>query len=344
MINKFFISGLEHYHPVGVLSNRLFEASMDTSDKWIMDHLGIKERRFLSDYSGRTPVFELGRRAIEKVRTKRPHEFNKIDYIISCGSMDDFNYPSLANLISGYFELPVPCLHLKAACASFVYSVQVGKALLLSGAATNILIVNSEPFTRQVDYGDRSSAVLFGDASVAFILNTTNGEFQVREVSTGGRGIPIVSATRVSQSSHKTVLDFVRGNLPDGVPELNRRKNLEVKKFEQSGKEVKAFVLNEIPKIVEGTITKQGLNKDDISWFIFHQANLRLMESLCEKLSLPAEKHLFNIDSFGNTSSAGAPSVLSMNLEQGRFQCGDLIVLTTFGAGMCWGTLTLTKS
>jgi 3-oxoacyl-[acyl-carrier-protein] synthase-3 len=343
MNNKYYLSALEHYHPDGVLKNSLFESCLDTSDEWIVEHIGIHERRFLSDYSGRTPVFELGKRAVEKVKLSSPEKFQKIDYIISCGSMDDFNYPSMANLISEYYKVPVPCLHLKAACASFVYSVQVGKGLLASGAAKTILIVNSEPFTRQVDYGDRTSAVLFGDAAVACILSSTGGDFEVIEVNTGGRGIPIVSATRVSQSSHKTVLDFVRGNLPEGVPELNRRKNLEVKKFEQNGKDVKEFVINEIPKIIETAIAKQGLEKKQIDWYIFHQANLRLLETLCKTLNLKKEKHLYNLDKYGNTSSAGAPSVLSMSAHDKKFFTDDLILITTFGAGMCWGTLTLKK-
>lgn len=344
MTAKLYISALAHYHPDFILSNGVFEKSMNTSNDWIIEKLGIRERRFMGDYEGPAAVFELGRRVVEKVRAQNASLFSNIDYILSCGSMDDYNYPSTANLISEHFKISAPCLHLKAACASFVYAVQVGSALMASGAAKTILIVNSEPFTRQVDYGDRSSAVLFGDAATACILTFKDGDFEILATETGGLGLPLVKASRVSESSHISVSDFYRGKMPFGVPEVNRRKRMEVKKFEQNGKEVKDFVLTKIPKIIDDFLLKNNLTTELVEWFILHQANLRMMEDLCERLDIAPDKHLFNIDRFGNTSSAGAPAVLSESNQNKLFKKSERILMSTFGAGMCWGTLLLKSS
>ena len=337
---KTFIKCLAHYHPLGVISNTQFEKSLDTSSEWIVDRTGIKERRFLNDYDGNFPGFELARRALEKLKDDFTYDFRNIGLIISAATHDDIHYPNPGNLISEQLKIDVPVFQIKVACSSVAYAIHLAKALLPGLSGKDVLIVNGEAFTKHVDYGDRSSCILFGDAGSAMIVSNQGGLFEVVDNEIGGKGLQIVQANRVSTTSHLSATDIISGELSHKQPRHNRRKDSE-KKFQQDGKKVVEFVLTQIPEKVKNILISNKMTLSSLDFFICHQSNLNMMQQLLNLLEIPSSKHFYNVDRFGNTGSAGWITVLSEH--QKNISSGSIGVIPVFGAGMTWSVLLLKR-
>jgi 3-oxoacyl-[acyl-carrier-protein] synthase-3 len=340
-MRRVYLTHLTHYFPDTVLDNRFFERIMDTSDAWIRDRVGIAERRFMSDYRGSFPVFEIGRRAVEKLLATSPFELAEVDVLLSCSCNDDLQFPGPGNMLCEHFGLRVPTFHVKNGCSSVACGLEVARGLLQLGSYRNVLVVTGEPFTHFADYADRSSSILFGDASTALVVSTEPGPLELVELGLGGRGSRVIHATApgaaVERSIHDVHPDALEPDYWGGVTPAWGR-------FQQAGRTVFDFVVNEIPGEIQAFARGLGLSIGDFDWFIAHQANLPMLEVLCEKLGVPPERHLYNIDRAGNTSSAGWVSVLSEALEDKRFAPGERILVSVFGAGLGWGNLVLHKT
>lgn len=335
MADPVYIRALAHHVPAGVLSNQHLERALDTTDAWIVKRTGIRERRYLTDYDGDSPGFELARRACMALAQHPSFDARRIGFLISASSHQDRAYPSAADRLGRELGLLRPCMQLHAACSSVAYAIGVARGLLAASPRMgDVLIVCGEAFTRHVDYGDRRTAILFGDAGCALLLSpeANPGGFEVVDLELGGEGSDIVSSTRRSETSHVSVHDIVANRRPEPVP-------VHGGKFEQDGRAVVAFVERVVPPAIVALLQRNGLAAADVEAFVCHQANLRLMESLVAAAGLPQRAHRFVVDRYGNTSSAGW--VVALSEERGTLEAGDWVVVAAFGAGMTWATLLL---
>jgi 3-oxoacyl-[acyl-carrier-protein] synthase-3 len=330
-MKKIFLDAITSYHPDTVLENSFFEKFLDTTDEWIRKKVGISQRRWMSDYDGPYPVFEIGRRAVEKLVKNTGYDLRKIDLIISCSSFEDIQYPGPANLISEYFKMNVPAFHLKNGCSTVLYAIEAARGLLQLESYRNILLVNGEPFTRQADYSDRTSCILFGDASSAMVVSTEQGQFGVSKIRLGGHGSQMITSSKES-ASLRSIFKAAGTSEPSATPSGH---------FQQRGKEVYDFVVKSMPREIRSFLGDTGMSLSNVDYFIGHQANMSILESIARELQIPPEKHLWNIDRFGNVSSAGWVTVLSEGIQEGRFKPGSEVLVSVFGAGMAWGTLLI---
>lgn len=327
---------LAHYHPDRVIDNAFFEAILDTSDAWIREKTGIRERRHMDDYRGLHPVFELGRRAVDRLLATTSFTLDQADLLLFAACTDDLQYPGPANLISEHYGLTVPAFQMKNACSTLVYALEVCRGLLQLPTYRNILVVCGEPFTVQADYGDRRSAMLFGDAGAAFVVSTEPGPFAIEQIAVSGRGSQVIHSTAPGARPTRTIDELV----PSAA---GSARDAGWGRFDQSGREVYDFVTNTIPAEIEAFLAQGGRSIADVDWFIGHQANLVMLEALCQKLGVPPDKHLYNVDRRGNVSSAGWLTVLSEELAADRFAPGDSILASAFGGGLAWGSALLRR-
>lgn len=328
-----------HYVPETVLDNRFLEGILDTSDAWIRGRVGIAERRVMNDYRGGFPVFEIARRAVERLVETTGFDLGTVDLILSASSMDDLQYPGPGNMLSQHFGLNVPAFQLKNACSSVVYALEVARGLLQLGTYRRILVVNGEPFTLQTDYADRTSAILFGDAASALVVSSEPGALELLDVGLGGRGACVINATAPGASPARSIRDVFPAPLGAPADEPSSDVTPRFGRFQQVGREVFDFVVNDMPREIGAFLAARQLSIDDIDWFIGHQANLSMLDGLCKNLGVPASKHLYNIDRYGNTSSAGWVTVLSEALAEDRFAAGDQLLVSVYGGGLAWGSL-----
>lgn len=331
-----FLKHLAHYHPDHVLDNAFFESLFDTSDAWIREKIGIRERRHMADYRGPHPVFELGRRAVERLLATTDFTLDQADLVLWASCTDDLQYPGPANLLSEHYGLTVPAFQMKNACSTLVYALEMCRGLLQLRTYRNILVVSGEPFTVQADYADRRNAVLFGDAGAAFVVSTEPGPFAIESIGIGGRGSSVIHSTAPGARPSRSIDEVVPSD-------AGTRDAAGWGRFDQAGREVYEFVTNTMPAEIESFLASAGHSIGDVDWFIGHQANLVMLEALCQKLGVPAGKHLYNVDRYGNTSSVGWLTVLSEELAADRFARGDLILASAFGGGLAWGSALLRK-
>ncbi len=294
----------------------------------------------MRDYEGDSPGLEITKRCFEKWKREHGGEVGAIDLIISASTHDDIHFPNPGNLIAQQENLLVPVFQLKTACTSAAYAIYLARSLLTSGLHQEVLILNGEPITRYMDYGDRRSCVLFGDGANVFTVSRAGGTFEILDMEVGGQGLEIVQANRVSDTSHLSVNEMTTGVLVPGKPWVNRRRNSD-KKFQQDGKAVVDFVLTQIPGKVQSLLEKNRMRTQDLHYVVTHQSNLCMMNDLLERLGVPKTKSIYNIDRFGNTGAAGWATVLSEKKDD--IQSGEIILASVFGAGMTWSNLLLRK-
>lgn len=330
-----FLTHVAHYHPDHVLDNAFFESICDTSDAWIREKIGIRERRHMADYRGPHPVFELGRRAVDKLLATTSFTLDQADLVLFASCTDDLHYPGPANQICEHYGLRVPAFQMKNACSTLLYALEVCRGLLQLRTYRNILVVCGEPFTVQADYDDRRSAVLFGDAGVAFVVSSAPGPFAIEHVAVGGMGSGVIHSTAPGARPSRTIDEL--------VPNAAGVRDAGWGRFDQAGREVFEFVTSVVPAEIEAFLAESRCSVADVDWFIGHQANLVMLEALCQKLGVPASRHLFNVDRYGNVSSAGWLTVLSEEFAADRFAPGDRILASAFGGGLAWGSALLRR-
>ncbi len=336
---RVYLHHVTHYVPETVLDNRFLEGILDTTDAWIRGRVGIAERRVMNDYRGSFPVFEIARRAVDRLVATTGFDLGTVDLILSASCTDDLQYPGPGNMLSQHYGLSVPAFQLKNACSSVVYALEVARGLLQLSSYRRILVVNGEPFTMQADYADRTSAILFGDAASAMVVSNEPGALELVDVGIGGRGACVINGTAPGAAPERSIRDVFPAAA--GTPADDPFSGVAPRfgRFQQVGREVFDFVVNDMPREIGAFLAKQELSIDEIDWFIGHQANLSMLDGLCKNLGVPASKHLFNIDRYGNTSSAGWVTVLSEALAEKRFESGDQLLVSVFGGGLAWGSL-----
>ncbi len=316
------IVGLGAYLPPGKLTNDDLEKLVDTSDEWIIRRTGVKERRLAAKEEFAS---DLAKKAVENLVEKNKVRIDDVDMVIVTTFTPDHLAPTVAALVQGHFGLAAAgTMDINSVCAGFVYALCVADSLITAGHSSKVLVVAAEALSKVVDYSDRNTCVLFGDAAVATLLERT-----------GGKGGVIASHFT---SDGKLAHNVACGNLSSRV---NGRELRKERTFQQEGKLLYEYVVKNIPDGIGALLQKSGLAAGDIDWFVPHSANLRIVQAIADRAGFPPEKTLVSNEFYGNTSSASIPLALWLALEQSRIKPGDKLLLYGFGAGLTHGGVVL---
>jgi len=320
-----FLHGMGHFHPPNILDNRfLEELDIGTNDDWIMERVGIRSRRTVLDLdyiattrnqdvraAGEASLFsnaETGRRAGVMALERAGIRPDQIGMVIVGGCSPDYVAPAEACTVAAALGIEAPAFDLDSACSSFAVQIRFLSMMRREAVPDFVLLVSPENNTRTIDYSDRRSAVLWGDGTSAAVVSL-----------------------RVPARASATLSSM--GSNPAGWEKVTIAR---LAHFAQEGLTVQTFA---IKRTISGyrALAKQAGAKP--LGFIGHQANLRMLESVCTRCKIPPDRHLYNVDAFGNTGAAGAPTVLSQNWD--RFEDGDSFALVVVGAGLTWSSMLL---
>lgn len=326
--NSVTIIGTGSYAPSNVVTNDDMAKIVDTSDEWIRTRSGISARHFAA--AGET-TSDMACAAAERAIEAAGIEHNEIDLIIVATMTPDMPFPSTACLIQSKLGLPnVTTFDMQAACSGFVYALSVANSMLLSGNFNKALVIGAEKMSGILDFEDRTTCVLFGDGAGAAVLSA--------EQTTEKVGI--LSVLGGADGSNPSLLQQPAGGsaIPATAESIASRQHF----LKMNGKEIFKAAVRVMGQASTDIIEQQSYNPEDLNLVIPHQANMRIIESLAKRLSIPMEKFHNNLDRYGNTSAASVPIALDEAYRAGRIQSGDLILLVAFGAGLTWGS-TLIK-
>ncbi len=320
------IIGIGAYAPETVISNTDLSKIVDTSDEWIASRTGIKNRHIVS---GDETSLSLALNASKDALAFAGMNADDIDIIIVGTSMPDYLYPSCGCELqrelgaSNAFAFDVV-----AACSGFTYAMSIANQYLKDGTYKNALIVGVDTHSRFLNWEDRGTCVLFGDGAGAMVL-TTDDDISKNEVlavdlnSDGNRG-------------KELTIPLSGKNCP--LVEPNKQ---EASHVYMNGREIYKFAVTDIPKSIKKVVEKANLTIDDIDFLVPHQANVRIINALADKLKMPLEKIITNLHEYGNTSSASIPLALKEALETGQVKTGSILILAGFGAGLTWGSVVV---
>ncbi len=319
------IVGIEIYTPEKKLTNFDLEKMVDTSNDWIMQRTGIKERRIADSNESAS---DLGTKAAEKLLKKSNIEPGEIDLIIVSTLTPDRILPSTACKIQHNIGAKnIPAFDISAACTGFIYALTIAEQFIKNGKCKNILIISTEIMSKFADWKNRSTCILFGDGAGAVLLTKSNNYNQILSsyIKADGYGV-----------------DYL--NIPAGGSKLPASENTVKNKqhyLQMNGKEVFKFSMWAFKEALLNGIKQADIKLEDVDLIIPHQANYRIIESNAKKINIPMEKFYLNLDRYGNTSSASIPIALYEALNEGRIKKGDIIALIGFGGGYTWGSVIL---
>ena len=307
------IIGTGSAYPKRTITNDHLAQLMDTSDAWIRERTGICTRQVITDET----LEDLAAEAAQKALDDAGINVTELDYIICSNVVNEYVTPSVASLVEGKIGAMCPCVDLNAACTGFIYAIDYAEALLQTGRATNILVMAAEEPTRMVDWNDRSTCVLFGDGAGAMVV-------------TKGKGLKSI---KVSSKSNTAVLHYKRKLEP--TPFVTKEEK-HIPLY-MAGQEVfKTAVTCSVGDLLD-VLHEAGLGKDDITYYILHQANFRILDYIRHRFGVDSDKIPMNVDKYGNTSSASIPLLLDELNRKGKLKKGDLLAFSAFGAGFTSG-------
>ena len=316
------IIGTGSYTPSHVLTNKDLEAIVDTSDEWIVSRTGIRERR-ISD--PKTPSSFLASEAAKRALADAGVAPMELDQIIVGTVTGDRIFPSTACRVQD--DLGAKNAHafdVSAACAGFLYGLSVGRDSIRSGSANTVLVVGVETLSKIVNWTDRNTCVLFGDAAGAVVLRSTG--------QSGG-----ILATRVhSDGSLVHLLEMPAGG--SLMPPSHQTVEARLHTIHMSGNDVFKHAVRAMQSVAIETLEAAGRTAEDLTLLVPHQANLRIVEATAQRLGVPMEKVFVNLEKYGNTSSASIPLALDEARRSGRIKAGDLVAMVTFGGGFTWAS------
>ena len=314
------IAGLGKYLPERVLTNFDLERLVETSDEWIQERTGVRERRMAADHE---TASTMGVEAAQQALAQAEIDPADLDLIITATTSPDGMFPAVASLVqdrlgarrAGAFDI-------NAACVGFVTALSTGSQFINSGAYRRVLVVGSDVLSRIVDWKDRDTCVLFGDGAGAVVLEASE------------RGGTLSFTLRSDGSSAQAL--YAPG--PCGPPGSTEPGNYYI---DMDGRQIFKLAIHAMESAAREAVQAAGLTMDDIDLLIPHQANLRIIKATAKALGLPPERAMVNVDRYGNTSSASIPIALREAWEQGRLHDGDRLLLVAFGGGLVWGALVV---
>ena len=314
------IAGIGAYVPETIVTNDDLAKIVETSDEWISSRTGIRERRISTKEGTSDLAAEAARRALEAAGVK-PEE---LDLIILGTSSPDCNYPSGACEVQAKIgAVNAAAFDISAACSGFIFAMNIVQGFFKSGIYQTALIIGAETLSKVVDWDDRSTCVLFGDGAGAAVLkNEESGIIDMLMGSDGTKGEALKCTSR-------SLGNFLTGERP------------ELGFMTMDGQEVFRFAVKRVPESIESLMKRNKTAKEDIRYYILHQANERIVEAVAKRLKEPMDKFPMIIEKYGNTSTASIPLLLDDMVKKGMLKAGDKIILSGFGAGMTWGAVLL---
>jgi 3-oxoacyl-[acyl-carrier-protein] synthase III len=315
------VKGVGHYLPARVVENAEFAGKIDTSDEWIKSRSGIERRHFAAEGE---LTSDLATKAALAALADAGSAAADIDAIIVATSTPDLTFPSVATMVQARLGMTQGfAFDVQAVCAGFVYALTTANALITSGAATRILVIGAETFSRLMDWTDRATSVLFGDGAGALVLEAADGTGDATD-----RGI---LATDLHSDGRLQDLLYVDGGTSTGTTGHLR----------MQGKEVFRHAIDKLAETAHRALEKAGLGADDVDWIVPHQANLRIITGTAHKMGVPMDRVVVTVQDHGNTSAASIPLALSVGRARGQIKQGDLIVTEAIGGGLAWGSVVL---
>ncbi|MBP0439086.1 beta-ketoacyl-ACP synthase III [Tianweitania sediminis] len=316
------VKGVGTALPRRIMKNSDFEASLETSDEWIVQRTGIRQRHIAAADETTASLGEAAARAALDAAGLQPAD---IDLIVLGTSTPNNTFPATAVEIQNRLGITHGfAFDLQAVCSGFVYAITTADLHLKGGMAKRALVIGSETFSRILDWKDRTTCVLFGDGAGAVVLEAEEGEGGLTD-----RGI--LAASLRSDGSHREKL-YV-----DGGPSTTGQVGV----LRMEGKEVFKHAVGMITDVVEETFRQGQISAAELDWFIPHQANRRIIEASAKKLGIPLDKVVITVDLHGNTSAASVPLALAAAVADGRIKKGDLVLLEAMGGGFTWGAVLL---
>jgi 3-oxoacyl-[acyl-carrier-protein] synthase III len=316
------IAGWGSAVPEQRLTNADLERRVDTTDQWIRERTGIRERRVVAP--GETTAslaIEAGAAAIKHAGITP----DAIDLLVLATASPEQLIPHTGAFVGDGLGIRCGSFDLNAGCAGFVYELVIGSSMLEAGRLQHVLVVGAETLSRLVDPLDRGTCILFGDAAAAFVLSASPDD-----------GPGILGWELGCDGSGAGLLEVPAGGsrLPTSAETVANREHF----IKMQGPEVFRRAVRIVIESAKTTLDRTGFTVDDVTWFAPHQANARIIEAAAARLGIPLERTLVNIDRYGNTSAASIPLVLAEAADDGRIADGDLVLLSGFGAGLTWGS------
>ncbi|WCP13386.1 3-oxoacyl-[acyl-carrier-protein] synthase 3 [Sphingobium sp. AntQ-1] len=320
MIRRSILLGTGSALPVRAVSNAELAQTVDTSDEWIVERTGIRNRYIAGE--GETTA-SLGAEAARQAIAAAGVAAQDIDLIILATATPDQTFPAAATKVQAALGIDdCVAFDVAAVCSGFLYAVTVADSMIRSGAANRALVIGSETFSRILDWEDRTTCVLFGDGAGAIVLGA-------EESVDGKRGI--LAAKLHADGRHNQLL-YV-----DGGPSTTQT----VGKLRMRGQEVFRHAVVNLASVLREVMDVAGLSTDEIDWLVPHQANARILDATARKLKLSPDRVVVTVDRHANTSAASVPLALDVAMRDGRIKMGDLVVLEAMGGGFTWGACVL---
>lgn len=319
------IEGCGYYVPQTVVTNEDFSKIVDTSDEWITTRTGIKTRHIANEEL----AYQMGAKAAKQALKDANLQVSDIDMIIGTTVTPDCLTPSLACLVGKELGIErAMCFDINAACAGYVFALDIAHKYLASKEYKNILIVSSEMVSRMVDYTDRATCVLFGDGAAATVVSYSDKEYKA-----------YINSDPQGANKLFTKIEGAHNPFRTKQPDWNDEKmnDAPFMFMQMAGNDVYKFATTTMPEAVLKAVEKANWNASDLDFIVPHQANIRIVQTAIKKLNLPQEKFYINIQDYGNISSACIPLALSQLKEQGKLENGKKVCLVGFGAGLTYG-------
>ena len=316
------ITGVGHYAPAKVLTNADLEKILDTSDEWITTRTGMKRRHVAAPDEATS---DLALAAAKDALSRASLKASDIDCYVVATVTPDFAFPATGCIVASKLGVAgKPAFDIEIACSGFIYGLTVVSSLIRSGIYKRVMLIGAETLSKLVNYEDRSTAILFGDGAGAVILEESAiDSFLAAELGSDGT------------TPETLFLPAGGSRMPITPAALAAHQD----KIHMAGREVFKFAVNRMVESSLTALSRANLKPSDVSFLIPHQANRRIIDAAAQRLAMPAEKVIVNIQEYGNTSAASIPLALSEAQSENRLRGNDLIVFTGFGAGLSWGAV-----
>ena len=316
------VLGCGSHLPDRVLTNSDLAASVDTSDEWIVQRTGIKQRHIAAPGE---MTSDLALKAAQKALADAKLKPEDIDLIVLATSTPDQTFPATAVTVQAALGIHHgAAFDLQAVCSGFVYAVTMADGMLRTGSFKRALVIGAETFSRILDWKDRTTCVLFGDGAGAIVLEAQSQPGTAKDSG-------VLTAHLRSDGRHKSKL-YV-----DGGPSSTQT----VGHLRMEGRAVFKHAVAMVTDVIDQAFKATGTTADDLNWFIPHQANKRIIDDSAKKLGIAPEKVVITVDRHGNTSAASIPLALDVAVKDGRVKKGDLVMLEAMGGGFTWGSVLL---
>jgi len=313
------IAGVGSYLPERVVTNDDLAKFVDTSDEWIVERSGIKQRHFAAD--GQL-TSDLALEAAKAAIANAGIDAQDIDLIVMATTTPDNTFPATATTVQAALGIHHgAAFDIQAVCSGFVYGISIADNFIKAGQFKTALVIGAETFSRLLDFEDRTTCVLFGDGAGAVVLTAEEGEGTIADSG-------LLTAHLHSDGRHKEKL-YV-----DGGPSSTQT----VGHVRMIGRDVFRHAVVNIADVINEALDATGLTIDDIDWFVPHQANKRILDGTAKRIGLPNEKVVMTVGEHGNTSAASVPLALDVAAKDGRIKKGDLVLLEAMGGGFTWGS------